>query len=191
MVLSQIDGELQACRAELREMMEKGRWLGPKAMDKTKGKANTAKGMASMLAELTTLLNTGDKYKDVLDGNVKKGIEDFVARLSGLDYNKLTVSTDVKATALAIVHEMLAFMYTIQNLAPTFMEGAQERYTRGVIDALTRYIVNDSDKVADFLQLFREIGRNLSIPEHYSNVPDAAKEVKTIMPQIGRIIASV
>ena len=178
--LRKIERELLACRAELR-------WLGAEGQS---GGTNSAR-VARMLDALTAKLNTSGRYASLQGGKIKQGIEMFINNLKSIQYNADVFAPAEHAKVVNIVHEMAEFMHDIHELAGTFMEGQEEKYTDGVIRALTSYTVSGAKSVSAFLQLFTDIGTSLRDPAQYANVPDDAKEIKTIMPEIGRIIASV
>ena len=144
-----------------------------------------------MLDALTARLNTSGRYAALGDGKIKQGIEIFINNLKSIQYTADVFPPTEHAKAVDIVHEMLEFMHDIHTLAGTFMKGQEEKYTDGVIRALTAYTVIGARSVSAFLQLFADIGTSLSDPAQYDNVPADAAEIKTIMPQIGQIIASV
>jgi len=178
--LRKIERELLACRAELR-------WLGVEGQS---GGTNGAR-VVGMLGRLKTKLDQNTTYNTILGGGIKVGIEKYIAALSGINYNTETLTPEHHKIVLDTVHSMLEFMSDIHELASTFMKGQEEKYTAGVIRALRTYITNGAGRVSAFLQLFTDIGTSLRDPAQYANVPDDAKEIKTIMPEIGRIIASV
>lgn len=177
--LRKIERELLACRAELR-------WLGAEGQSKD----NTAR-VARMLDALTAKLNESGRYASLQEGRIKAGIEIFINTLKNIQYNADVFNPTEHAKVVAIVHSMAEFMHDIHALAGTFMQGNEEQYTDGVIRALMAYTVSGARSVSAFLQLFADIGTSLSDPAQYANVPDDAKEIKTIMPEIGQIIASV
>ena len=177
--LRKIERELLACRAELR-------WLGVEGQSGD----NNAR-VVGMLGRLKTKLDQNNTYNTILDGGIKAGIEKYIAALSGIDYNTGTLTPEHHTIVIDTVHSMLEFMSDIHELASTFMKGNEEKYTAGVSNALSRYYKTNSKSVSAFLQLFTDIGTSLSDPAQYANVPANAAEIKTIMPEIGRIIASV
>ena len=178
--LRKIERELLACRAELR-------WLGVEGQS---GGTNSAR-VVGMLGRLKTKLDQNNTYNTILDGGIKAVIEKYIAALSGINYNTETLTPEHHRIVLDTVHSMAEFMHDIHELAGTFMKGQKEKYTDGVIRALMAYTVSGARSVSAFLQLFTDIGTSLSDPAQYANVPDDAKEIKTIMPEIGQIIASV